>query len=382
MPDEVVREEHKVRPLELFFDLVFVLAFTQVTTKLAHDLTWHGLFRSLLVLAVLWWAWSGFAWLTNAFDAESKLLRIPVFVAMAALLIVSLAVPEAFGEYAMIFAVGYLIVRLIHMILYVIGARGDSEFLATVLRLAPVFVIAPMLIVISCAFDGWAQAAFWIVAIVLDYGAAYVLVNDTDWGVSADHFAERFGLIVIIALGESIVSIGVGADGVELDAVTMLAAVLAVTLASAMWWMYFDVVAIVAARVLGTLTGVERTGLARDTYAYLHFFLIAGIILIALAIKKTIGHPDEHLKEIPAVALGLGGALYAGGLSAIKRRDIGSWNRPRLVVALLFAALIPVAKEVPALAALAIATAIMLIDDVFEALRNRETRARIRAEAS
>jgi len=152
-------------------------------------------------------------------------------------------------------------------------------------------------------------------------------------------------------------------------------------LASTMWWMYFDVVAIVAARVLASLTGIERTKLARDTYALLHFLLIAGIILMALAIKKTIGHPEEHLKEIPAVALGLGGAMYAFGLSAIKRRDIGTWNRPRLVVAILFIALIPVAKETTALLSLSLAAAILLILTTGEMFYNREVRARIRAEA-
>lgn len=360
---------------------MFVLAFTQVTAKLADDLTWQGLARSLLVIAVLWWAWSGFAWLTNAFDAESKLLRIPVFVAIAALLVVSLAVPKAFGEYAWIFAIGYLVVRLIHVTFYLLGARGNNELTAAVLRLSPVFVTAPVLIVVSCAFDGWVQAAFWVAAIAIDIGGAYVLA-DGDWGVAPEHFSERFGLIVIIALGESIVSIGVGAESVELNAVTLLAAVLAVTLASAMWWMYFDVVAIVAARVLASLQGVERTKLARDTYAFLHFFLIAGIILLALAIKKTIGHPDEHLKEIPAIALGLGGAMYAFGLSAIKRRDIGTWNRPRLVVAILFIALIPLAKETTALLSLIIATAILVIDAAGETFYNRERRAQIRAEAA
>lgn len=359
---------------------MFVLAFTQVTTKLAHDLTWHGLFRSLLVLAVLWWAWSGFAWLTNAFDPESKLLRLPIFVAMAALLVASLAVPEAFGEYSWIFAVAYLIVRLIHASFYVIGSWNDKEQLRALLRLTPAFIIAPLLIVISCVFDGTTQAAFWIAALVVDYGGAYLLVTD-GWRVEAGHFAERFGLIVIIALGESIVSIGVGADGVQLDTLTIVAACLAVTMAAAMWWMYFDVVALVAARVLGEKEGFERARLARDSYAYLHFFLIAGIILTALAIKKTIGHPEEHLKEIPAVTLGLGIALYSGGLAALRKRDIGQWNLARLLVAVLALLLIPVFKEVSAIAALAIATAVLTALVTGEAVYWRDVRARVRGAA-
>ncbi|MGH2905679.1 MAG: low temperature requirement protein A [Solirubrobacterales bacterium] len=373
--------EHKVKPLELFFDLVFVLAFTQVTTKLAHDLTYRGAARSLLVLAVLWWAWAGFAWLTNAFDAESKLLRLPIFVAMAALMVVSLTVPEAFGEYALLFALAYLLVRLIHQLFYVIGAWSNPEFLKAVLRMSPAFIVAPLLIVASTAFDGWAQAAIWVLAIAIDYGGAYVLGGE-GWQLSPDHFAERFGLIVIIALGESIVSIGVGATGEQLDFVTVLAAVLAVWLASAMWWMYFDVVALVASRVLGEAQGIERTKMARDTYAVLHFFLIAGIILLALAIKKTIADPHAHLTEIPALALCLGIALYCGTLSAIKRRDIGSWNRERLLIAALFLALIPAATEASALAVLAIAFAVLGALVTYEAIRYRETRVRVRGSSA
>lgn len=376
MPDESPAE-HRVKPLELFFDLVFVLAFTQVTTKLAHDLTWHGLFRSLLILAVLWWAWSGFAWLTNAFDPESKLLRLPIFVAMAALLVAALAVPEAFGEYALIFAIAYLIVRLIHASFYVIGSWRDPEQLGAVLRLMPAFIIAPLLIVISCAFDGWVQAAFWVAALAVDYGGAYLLVTD-GWRVEPEHFAERFGLIVIIALGESIVSIGVGADGVALSTLTITAAALAVTLAAAMWWMYFDVVALVAARVLGELEGAERARLARDSYAYLHFFLIAGIILAALAIKKTIGHPDEHLKEIPAVALGLGISLYAGALAALRKRDVGQWNIARLGAAAIALLLIPVFKQAQSIVSLTIVTALLTLLVAGEAYYWRDVRARVR----
>lgn len=373
--------EHKVKSLELFFDLVFVLAFTQVTAKLANDLTWQGLARSLLVLAVLWWAWSGFAWLTNAFDPESKLLRLPIFVAMGALLVASLSVPEAFGEYAAYFAVSYFIVRAIHWSFYLIGtSRRDREQFQAVMTLVPVFIIAPALILVSVAFDGWLQAAFWVLAIVVDYGGAYFLAGE-GWLVEPDHFAERFGLIVIIALGESIVSIGVGAEGVTLDTQTIVAAILAITLASAMWWMYFDVVALVAAKVLHQLEGGDRVRMARDTYAMLHYFLIAGVILCALAIKKTIGHPEDHLKDIPAVALGLGIAFYAGGLAAIRKRDIGRWNGFRLVVAGIALALIPAFKEISALASLSIVTALLVSLVGIEAWYYRDVRARVRSTA-
>jgi low temperature requirement protein LtrA len=373
--------EHRVKSLELYFDLVFVLAFTQVTTKLGHDLTWHGLFRSLLVLGVLWWAWAGYAWLTNAFDPESKLLRLPIFVAMAAMLVAAIAVPEAFGRHAGIFAGAYLLVRLIHVSFYLIGARGNRDHLRAVLRMSPAFIAGPVLLIASVPFDGAAQGAIWVAALAVDVGGAYLLGGD-GWQVEPEHFAERFGLIVIIALGESIVSIGVGAAGAPLDLETIVAATLAVTLASAMWWMYFDVVALVAGRVLAKLDGIERIRLARDSYAVLHFFLIAGIILAALAIKKTIGHPGEQLEEIPAVALGLGVALYSAGLSALRKRDIGRWNYFRLVVAALALALIPAFEVLPALASLAIIAAVVSANVAIESYVYRDTRARIRSAAA
>jgi low temperature requirement protein LtrA len=372
--------EHKVKSLELFFDLVFVLAFTQVTAKLAIDDSWAGLGRALLVLAVLWWAWGGYAWLTTAFDPESRLLRIPIFGAMAALLVAALAVPQAFADNALIFAVAYLIVRLIHSSIFLAASRGNPEIFRAVLRMTPAFVIAPLLILASVPFDGWAQAAFWVVAIVIDVGGTYALGGE-GWEVAPDHFAERFGLIIIIALGESIVSIGVGATGLPLNFELILAAVVGIALASAMWWMYFDVVALVAARVLAAAQGVERVKLARDSYSVLHYFMLAGIILTALGIKKTIAHPEEHLHEIPAVALCLGIAMFCAALSALRKRDVGGWNYQRLFVAALFIALIPFAERLPALATLGIATGILIALVTFEAKIYWETRAQIRASA-
>lgn len=369
---------HKVKSLELFFDLVFVLAFTQVTTKLSLDLTWHGLFRALLVLAVLWWAWGGYAWLTNAFDPESKIMRVPIFAAMAALLVAALAVPEAFGTNAAVFAWAYFVVRIIHIALYLYAARGNKAVFGAFLRLTPTMFAAPVILLISLFFDGEVQAAIWILAIIVDYSGPYFFGGE-GWEIAPEHFSERFGLIVIIALGESIVSIGVGATGVPLDFETIASAIIGIGLVSALWWMYFDIVALVAARKLGEATGIARSAMARDTYSVLHYFLIAGIILLALAIKKTIAHPDEHLKEIPAVALCLGLAMFSITMSAIKRRDVGSWNWQRLLVGGLMLALIPVAEELPSLVTLSIAFGIFVSLITFEAIMFRENRARIRA---
>lgn len=376
---EATDTEHRVKPLELFFDLVFVLAFTQVTTKLSHDLTWEGLCRSMLVLAVLWWAWAGFAWLTNAFDPETRLMRVPIFVAIAALLVVSLAVPEAFGEYALIFAVAYFVVRVIHAIAYLANSKGDAPQLTAVLRMMPAFVLPPLLLLASVPFDGTAQAAIWVLAIVVDYGGS-LLLDYEGWHVDAEYFAERFGLIVIIALGESIVSIGVGADGVHLGAETIVAAVLAVSLASVFWWEYFDSFYFYTLHELERKTGIAEMRLARDAYGILHLLLIAGIIFTALAIKKTIGHPEEHFKDIPAVALGLGVAMYLGGQVLIHARTGHGLAGYRAFAALAALAMIPLYKQIPAIWSLTIVIALLVATLAGETWRYRSERSEIRAQ--
>ncbi len=370
--------DHAVTPLELFFDLVFVLAFTQVTAKLAEDLTWSGVARSVLVLAALWWAWSAYAWLTNSFNPNEPLMRLPIFVSMAALLIVALAVPQAFGENALQFALAYFVVRAMHVLLFYFNSSDEPEVRRAVLRLAPPMLIAPALIVVSAAFDGWTQAAIFTAALALDYAGPY-LRWDEGWSVMPHHFAERFGLIVIIALGESIVAIGAGTGEVEITAELAIVATIGIGVICALWWIYFDVVIAAARRRLAEASPAERVKLARDSYSVLHFFLILGIIFAALGIKKTLGHYHDPLKEIPAFTLCVGLALYVAGLSAIRKRNIGSFNVPRLVAAAALVALYPVATELESIYTLLCAFAILVALILFESWRYKEVRARYRA---
>jgi low temperature requirement protein LtrA len=299
--------DKRVEPLELFFDLVFVFALTQVTARMADDLSWGGLLRGLLVLAAIWWAWAAYAWLTNEVDGSRDGVRLAIVGAMVAMLIASLAIPGAFEDDALLFAVAYLGVRWMHIALFAAGS--DSVDVRQAARaLAPVGTLAPALLLVASAFDGAAQIAVWIAALLFDYvGGA--LRGIEGWRLSPGHFAERHGLIVIIALGESIVAIGVGAAGIELHAGELAAATLGVVVSASLWWVYFDAALGRVEERLHALHGRARNVTARDGFSFLHLPLIAGIVLLALGVKKTLEHVDEPLADVAAVALCGGVAL-------------------------------------------------------------------------
>ncbi|CAA9453633.1 MAG: possible low temperature requirement protein A [uncultured Rubrobacteraceae bacterium] len=371
--------EQRVTPLELFFDLVFVFALTQVTAFLADHLTWTGMLQGAALLVVLWWAWGGYSWLTNAVPAEEVIpARLVILTAMAAMLVASLAVPDAFGEYGVLFGLAYFVVRLLHVVLFVFATGNTPETHQAILRLTPGFLIAPVLLVVAGFLDGFAQGALWAMAITIDLGVSLVR-GVSGFRVHAEHFVERYGLIVIIALGESIVAIGVGASGEAIGAGVAVAAVLGIALAAGMWWAYFDLVMLVAGRRISTTKGEERARLARDAYSYLHLPMVAGIVLVALGIKTTLAHVEDPLGTIPAVALCGGVALYLLGHNAFRLRDVGSVSVPRLVVTLLCCALIPLAMSVPSLITLAILAVLVCTLAAFETVRSREFRRELRA---
>ena len=369
--------EPRVTPLELFFDLVFVFAITRVTTLMADDLSWRGLAQGLLVSAALWWAWAAYAWLTNHVSGEDGRARVAVFVAMAAMALVALAVPEAFDDHALLFGAGYLVVRIAHVALYWVGTREDPDTHAAVARLAPTALGAPLLLLGAAFLDGPAQAIAWTVALVIDYGGPLV-AGPSGYRVYAHHFAERFGLIVIIALGESLVAIGVGAGDEPLTFALATAAVLGVAVSATLWWAYFDVVAPVAMRRLAALQGDDRVRLARDSFAYLHLPMIAGIQFFALGVEQVVAHVDEPLKPEASVALYGGVATYLLAHIGFRLRNVGTLNRQRLVTALALLAAIPLVPELESLAALALLTAVCVALIAYEAIRLREARARIR----
>jgi len=301
-----------------------------------------------------------------------------ILSAMAAMLVASLAVPDAFGEYGVLFGSAYFVVRLLQVLLYALATGGTPETRRAILRLSPGFLLAPALLIVAGFLDGFAQGALWVVALAIDYGAAFV-GGVSGFRVHAGHFVERHGLVIIIALGESIVAIGVGTSGLEIGAGVVLAAVLGVALAAALWWAYFDLVMLVAERRLSAAEGDERARLARDAYPYLHLPMVVGIIFVALGIKQTLAHVGDPLGIIAAVALCGGVALYLLGHNAFRLRDVGSVSVPRLVVTVLCCALIPVAVSIPSLITLAILAGLLCALAAFETLRSREFRRELRA---
>jgi low temperature requirement protein LtrA len=377
MSDHAQPAEQRVTPLELFFDLVFVFAITRVTSLMAHDLSWASIGQGLLVLAALWWGWAAYAWLTNHVAGDEGRARLVVFVAMGAMVLVALAVPEAFGDHALLFALAYLVMRLAHIGLYWVASREDPEVHVAVLYLLPTAIAGPLLLVVAAFTDGTLQTALWLLALAIDYGGPLV-TGVAGYRVHPHHFAERFSLIVIIALGESIVAIGVGAGDEELTARVGFAAVLAVAASAALWWAYFDVVAPVAQRRLGELTGVARNTLARDSFAYLHLPLIAGIELFALGVEQVVGHVDEPLSIEASAALFGGVALYLLGHIAFRWRNARSLNRQRLVAAAVCTACIPLGAELNAVVALALVTALLASLIAYEVLHFAASRARVR----
>ena len=365
-------------PLELFFDLVFVLALTQCTALMSDEPTWTGLGKGLLILGVLWWAWVGYAWLTSVVEPEETLVRFTIFGAMAAMLVVALSIPQAFGDWALLFAVAYAVVRFAQIALFALASSEDPQLRhSLIIGLTWSTLVGAGLLVGAAFADGPLQGALWALALLIDLGGPF-LFGVEGWRLEPGHFAERHGLIVIIALGESIVAIGVGAE-FGLDAGIVTAAVIGIAIAAALWWLYFDIVALVAERRLSDAApGAERNAIARDSFSYLHLPMIAGIVLLALGIKKVLGHVGDPLHAVPATALLGGAALYLLAHVAFRWRNVHRFSTQRLVCAAVLLALIAAAVEIPALVTLAIAAGVLAALIAYETVHFAELRERLR----
>jgi low temperature requirement protein LtrA len=376
-----LRQGETVLPLELFFDLVFVLAITQVTALMANEPTWAGLAKGMFVLAAMWWAWTGYAWLTSVVDPEAGIVRLAIAAAMVGLMVCALCIPHVFNSNGVLFVAAYTIVRTMQLLLFVHASADEPALRKSTAGLAAATIVASGLLLTSTQFDGYVQASFWALALTIDFGGG-LLADSSGWKLTPGHFTERHGLIVIIALGESIVSAGAAAADVDLTTGVVVAAMLAVALAFAMWWAYFDVVALVVAERLAAMQPGERQNVvARDTYSYLHLPMIAGIVLVALGLKKTLGHVDEELKLVPAVALLGGYALYLLAFVGVRFRNIRTVSKQRLLVALLMLAAIPLATEVASLLTLAFVTVVACGLVAYEYWMPGEVRARVRSSA-
>jgi low temperature requirement protein LtrA len=370
-------DEHQVTPLELFFDLAMVFAFTQVTRLLVQDPTWSGALRGGLILAALWWAWTVYAWLTSALDVDEGGVRLAMLTATGAMLFVALAVPDAFGEDGLLFACAYAVVRLLHITLSTVISGDDPDGRSAIRRFAPPTVVGASLLVGGSFVEGDARLGIWTIAVVIDYLGPVVFGMGGGWHVAAEHFAERHGLIILIALGESIIAIGLGA-GSDLAAPILVGAALGVVLISSLWWLYFDVAAIFLRRRLMDATGIGRARLARDAYSYLHLPLVAGIVLLAFGVETALHHTDLQLGVVPAVALFGGTAVYLLGQIAFLYRSTRYLFRWRTACAAGLLILIPAALAATALIALALVTSVCVLLVAYEAIGHGADRQRVR----
>jgi len=381
-------EEQRVTPLELFFDLVFVFAITQVTGFVDAAPSWTRLSEGLAILAVLWISWTGYAWLGNAAKSDDGFARLTLLSAMGATLIVSLAVPHAFDRDGWIFGIAFFALRALHIGAYVALARTqhDAPLRRAILRLGGTELPAAALLIAAAAFDGAPRAAFWIAALLVDYGVGAVVTmrapsGVTGWHIEPRHLAERYNAFVIIALGESVVSVGVGVAGVPLDISVVGAALLGLGTAAALWWAHFDLLAIMAAQRLRGAPLRQQVEIARDVYTLLHLPLVGGIVVFAMGLRRSLLDVDARLDVVPAVALLGGVALYLLALTAVKWRSLGSIRLLRPLTAVAILAILPAALAVPALAALGMVTAAAWLPIAVELIRQPDARRRARLEA-
>ncbi len=359
-------EDQRATTLELFFDLVFVFAVTQVSHVLLDDLTWVGAGHAVLVLLVVWWAWNYTTWVTNELDPESNAVRLMLMAVTLAVLLMAVAIPESFGDHALLFAGSYVAIQVgRHAFLtFVAGGRGTMER-ERAGRILTWFVAAGVLWIAGGLVED-ARLALWLTALAIDYAAPLALfwvpgrprlTNET-WDVETSHFAERFQLFVIIALGETIVLTGATTSDLDLDLSRLAAFGLAFVSTAALWWLYFNYVARIAERRLELAPSSTR--LARDGYTYLHVVIVAGVILSAVGDELVIAHPTEELPTAEIVAVVGGPALYLFAHVLFRLRMAGSVSWKRLAGALACLAVGGLAPAVPALVVSTLLVAVLV----------------------
>ena len=369
-----IDQEHRVSPIELFFDLVFVFAFTQVTTLWIEQPTWVGLGRGLLVLGALWWVWASYAWLTNVADAETGVVLATLLFATAASFIAALAVPEAFGAHRLLFALALFAVVVAFVGLYAVVGKREPELLTAVLRMSRIVLPAAGLIVLAAFAPTGIRALLWVLALLIGFiGPSFGGVRG--WRVSPSHFAERHGLIVIIAIGESLSAIGFGARGTNLGPAVIASVVLGLIVAGSLWLAYFDFASRGVERLVAERQGDQRTTLARDAYTYAHLPMVVGIVLFAFAMRVALEDVHAELATVPAVALCLGSATYMAAFVALRLRVARRLGRGRPIAAVTFALCTVVAVAVQAIAALALVAAVWVALHAYELIHFREARA-------
>jgi low temperature requirement protein LtrA len=358
------RAERRTSPIELLWDLVFVFAITQVTTLLSRHLSWAGFGRAMLILALVWWAWSAFVWAANAQDNDSVTLRLALLVATAFIFICGLAVPEALTSAGLLFAISYAVVRFIHLALYADASRRGDASWSAIAGFAVTVTLGMGLLIAGAALGGTARIVLWAVAVAIDYAGPAWLTRERLRGlqrVAVAHFAERYGLFVIICLGESIVAIGLGATAGHrtITSGEVVVVTLGLLITVGLWWTYFDRFAQIAEDSLRTQG--DPVLAAADGYSYLHLVLVAGIITFAAGVRLLVGAP--HMAPLDAVRLALCGGVgaYLLGHVAFRLRLTGRLGYEKLAAAAALAVLYGVGGGLPGWALATVITAVIAV---------------------
>ena len=369
-------EEWRASWFELFFDLVFVLVVSQLSGELVSNLTLSGALETLFLLLMAWWAWIYTTWTTNWFDPDTGPMRILLTIGMFGCLLGAVAIPEAFGDRALLLVLGYATIQLVRNVFVVVACERDDPLRPALQRvLAWSLWVAPLWI-IGALLEGDARIAIWIVALVADYAGPVVghwipglgRSRPSQWELEPSHFAERLLLFLIIALGEVIVAMGRVAAELPIDTSHVLALAVSFGIAVLLWWLYFDFHAERTVRELKAAEE-ERGELGRDL-SYLFIPLVAGIIVCAVGNELVIAHPDDELGDAELAALGAGPVIYLLGSVAFKVRVLGALWEPRAIAAALIAGVTVVGTLLPALAVWSLVFAVLGGVAVVEVVRS------------
>ncbi|GAB3431392.1 low temperature requirement protein A [Flindersiella endophytica] len=359
--------ERRATFFELFFDLVYVFAVTQLSHHLiASQLSWQSAIETTFMLIAVYWAWNYTTWMANWFDPDTVPVRLVLVFVMLASLLMAVAIPEGFGERALLFASAYVGLQVVRNA-FVVAVTPRGLFNHNFRQILAWSVLSAPLWIVGGLVDDL-RWPLWVLALGLDLVAPFARywlprlgrTEMSQWQISGDHFAERFQLFVIIALGESIVLTGVTASATELDTPVVIALCLAFLASTALWWLYFSGTArVLAERIAGS--GLEEAGLlGRDVYTYLHVPVVAGIVMAAVGDELVLAHPGEPLGLRGALVTLGGPALYLLGLVACRARVRGGVAAPYVVTALVLLAGVPVAARVAGLAGLAFVVLVLV----------------------
>jgi low temperature requirement protein LtrA len=318
--------------VELFFDLVFVFSVTQVVGLLHGELTWITVGQAILVFWLVWWAWTQFTWALNAADTTHQLVELGTLAATAVAFFMAVTLPDAFGARGLWFAIAYVLVRVIGLILYAWVASADPSQRAAVVTFAAISVGGLIAVLIGGYRGGEFQYWFWGFAIVLDVIAAAVGGQAEGWNLHPEHFSERHGLFVIIALGETLIVAAIGVTGASWTGHLAVVAVLAVAITCGLWWSYFVRMKPMLDGALEASRGAGQSMMARDVFSLVHFPMMCGVVAYAVAVEEAIAHPVDPLPLDGRLALAIGLALFAGGMAVAVWRATRRLLHPRLII--------------------------------------------------